>query len=221
LEVLASGDPPAFAVDAEHRIIFWNRGAERLLGRPAAQALGRRCHELLEGRDVFGNRYCFADCAPLKMLRRGEAVSGFELTFPAVAVTAKSASVTTLRIPGSRPETFCTVHILEPIDDARRARLLARAEPPATPIRLSLAPRASAGGPHALTEREREVLGWVAAGLQNKEVAQELGISLATVRNHVHNILEKLEVHSKLEAVSLAFRNGWTQPAAERSDRTA
>ena len=37
----------------------------------------------------------------------------------------------------------------------------------------------------------------------------ELGISVATTRNHVHNILEKLEVHSKLEAVSLAFREGW------------
>jgi len=32
---------------------------------------------------------------------------------------------------------------------------------------------------------------------------------VATVRNHVHNILEKLEVHSKLEATSLAFRQGW------------
>ena len=60
-----------------------------------------------------------------------------------------------------------------------------------------------------LTEREREILRLVAAGLQNKEIAQKLGISLATVRNHVHNILEKLEVHSRLEAVLLAFRQGW------------
>jgi hypothetical protein len=34
-------------------------------------------------------------------------------------------------------------------------------------------------------------------------------LSVATVRNHVHNILDKLGVHSKLEAVSLGFRNGW------------
>jgi RNA polymerase sigma factor (sigma-70 family) len=60
-----------------------------------------------------------------------------------------------------------------------------------------------------LSEREREVMGLVAAGLQNKEIAQKLGISPATVRNHVQNILQKLEVHSKLEAVSLAFRQGW------------
>jgi DNA-binding NarL/FixJ family response regulator len=38
------------------------------------------------------------------------------------------------------------------------------------------------------------------------------------VRNHIHNTLEKLEVHSKLEAVSLAFRNGWVErePAARK-----
>jgi len=60
-----------------------------------------------------------------------------------------------------------------------------------------------------LTAREKQILESIARGLQNKEIAQELGISLATVRNHVHNILEKLDVHSKLEAVSLAFRRGW------------
>lgn len=71
--------------------------------------------------------------------------------------------------------------------------------------------------PHSappLTPRETEVLHHVAAGLQNKEVAQKLHLSLATVRNHVHSILTKLGVHSKLEAVSLSFRNGWI-PAAE------
>ena len=74
-----------------------------------------------------------------------------------------------------------------------------------------------------LTPRETEVLHHVAAGLQNKEVARNLGLSLATVRNHVHNILVKLGVHSKLEAVSLSFRNGWI-PEAEASsgaDQTA
>jgi DNA-binding NarL/FixJ family response regulator len=67
-----------------------------------------------------------------------------------------------------------------------------------------------------ITPRETEVLHLVAAGLQNKEVAQRLGLSLATVRNHVHNILVKLGVHSKLEAVSLSFRNGWI-PEGERT----
>ena len=67
-----------------------------------------------------------------------------------------------------------------------------------------------------LTRREIEVLHHVAAGLPNKEVARNLGLSLATVRNHVHNILVKLGVHSKLEAVSLSFRNGWIPSSRAR-----
>lgn len=74
-----------------------------------------------------------------------------------------------------------------------------------------------------LTPRETEVLHQVAAGLPNKEVARNLGLSLATVRNHVHNILVKLGVHSKLEAVSLSFRNGWipeAEPTATADQRS-
>ena len=61
----------------------------------------------------------------------------------------------------------------------------------------------------SLTFRENEIFGCVAAGLQNKQIARTLDISVATVKNHVHNLLGKIGVHSKLEAVSLAFRSGW------------
>lgn len=73
-----------------------------------------------------------------------------------------------------------------------------------------LAPPSAALPP--LTPRQADILRHVGAGLQNKEIAQRMGLSLCTVRNHVHHILEKLGVHSKLEAVSLAFRNGWIVP---------
>jgi DNA-binding NarL/FixJ family response regulator len=55
----------------------------------------------------------------------------------------------------------------------------------------------------------------MAEGLQNKEIAQRLEISVATVRNHVHNLLEKLGVHSKLEAISLAYRAGWVPRSSQ------
>jgi DNA-binding NarL/FixJ family response regulator len=66
-----------------------------------------------------------------------------------------------------------------------------------------------------LTKRENEVLLRMAAGLQNRDIARELGISLATARNHTHNILEKLDVHSRLQAVSLAFQQGWVKSARQ------
>ncbi|HEX6737523.1 MAG TPA: LuxR C-terminal-related transcriptional regulator [Vicinamibacteria bacterium] len=213
LDLLASGDPPAMASDNNHRIVFWNRGAERLLGRSAPEALGRHCYDVLGGRDVFGNRFCRADCAVMAMTRRHEAVHGFEIQVAPTGGAHTALNVTIVQIPGSRPDLFTVVHIFQQVDEAGRlARALAAAgatglQPPPVNLPPALRPAAAAGPP--LTEREKEILGWIAAGLQNKEIAAKLDISLATVRNHIHNILEKLAVHSKLEALSLAFRNGW------------
>ena len=57
-----------------------------------------------------------------------------------------------------------------------------------------------------LTDRELEVLNLVARGLNNREIAKQLFISENTVKNHVRNILEKLQLHSRMEAVMYAVR---------------
>ena len=57
-----------------------------------------------------------------------------------------------------------------------------------------------------LTVRELEVLRLVAQGLNNREIAKQLFISENTVKNHVRNILEKLQLHSRMEAVMYAVR---------------
>jgi DNA-binding CsgD family transcriptional regulator len=212
LATLAGSDSPALATDPAGRIVFWNRAAERLLSRTSAQSLGHRCYEVLAGRDVHGNRYCHENCAVMSIVRRGESVHGFELLVGPTARPEQAFHVTVLKVPGDRPADYRLVHLLEPIDRASR---LARAleglggRPDGEAPRFGRSDNAAASADPPLTDREREILGHVAAGLQNKEVAGKLGISVATVRNHVHNLLEKLEVHSKLEAASLAFRKGW------------
>jgi two-component system NarL family response regulator len=60
----------------------------------------------------------------------------------------------------------------------------------------------------ALTPREVEVLHLVARGMRNKEIAAELRISDETVQGHVKNILAKLSVHDRTEAVAVAIRRG-------------
>jgi two-component system NarL family response regulator len=57
-----------------------------------------------------------------------------------------------------------------------------------------------------LTDREMEVLRLVARGLNNRDIAKELFISENTVKNHIRNILEKLQLHSRMEAVVYAVR---------------
>ncbi len=59
-----------------------------------------------------------------------------------------------------------------------------------------------------LTEREREILQLLAEGMRNDDIASKLFISPQTVQTHVRNILGKLRVHSKLEAVSFAVKHG-------------
>jgi two-component system nitrate/nitrite response regulator NarL len=63
-------------------------------------------------------------------------------------------------------------------------------------------PEVSAG-PGRLTARERQILGLIDDGLSNKEIARRLSIEVRTVKNHVHNLLEKLRVHRRGEAAAL------------------
>ncbi len=67
---------------------------------------------------------------------------------------------------------------------------------------------ASASRDVRLTPRETEILLLVAEGLQNKEIAHRLEITLPTVKNHVHKLLEKLQASRRREAIQRAWENG-------------
>jgi len=62
-----------------------------------------------------------------------------------------------------------------------------------------------------MTKREREITSLIAEGLSNKEIAQRLNIATYTVKSHVHNILEKLALHSRLQIAAHAHKAGAPQ----------
>lgn len=70
----------------------------------------------------------------------------------------------------------------------------------------------------ALTRREAEVLGLLARGFRQSEIAAELVISPRTVATHIQRVLTKLRVHSRAQAVALAHRDGLVDPLAGRAD---
>lgn len=72
---------------------------------------------------------------------------------------------------------------------------------------------------YSLTEREREVLACVMSGFNNTQIAQELVISLSTAKFHVSNIIKKLGVSNRAEAVALALREGLVAPIPLKKSR--
>jgi two-component system NarL family response regulator len=70
-----------------------------------------------------------------------------------------------------------------------------------------------------LTKREHEVVDLIARGLSNKEIAGELNIALHTVKSHVHNTLEKLALHSRLQLASFALTEGMVRTSTDKRSR--
>lgn len=108
----------------------------------------------------------------------------------------------------SEGRTFCASRLLEPMvaqfaDMVRNAQWRDRAQSV------------------NLTQREWEILALISDRLSNKQIAKRLSISLYTVKNHVHNILEKLDVESRYLAVDYVRQRRWlseSRPAANPHD---
>jgi len=96
-----------------------------------------------------------------------------------------------------------------PIAPAVASRLLEALRTGGIPVRDQPAPAASDS---ILTRREAEILQLVASGLSNKEIANELTITEGTVKNHVHNALEKLHLTNRVQAAAYAVRQGYANP---------
>jgi DNA-binding NarL/FixJ family response regulator len=137
---------------------------------------------------------------------RGRVLAASERTDPSVATDALFAGASGV-MPAVRDRSLVDVfrralegELVLPADDLSRVIDHIAGGPSAT------APAAQAIG--RLTSRERETLRMLAAGASTADVAEALGISPLTVQSHVKNILAKLGVHSKVEAVRLAWRHG-------------
>ena len=66
-----------------------------------------------------------------------------------------------------------------------------------------------------MTKRERDVIGLIADGMSNQQIARHLHLSIHTVKSHVRNILEKLELHSRLQVAAYAHKAGRPTPESE------
>jgi DNA-binding CsgD family transcriptional regulator len=178
----------SFAIDQRGLILSWNSGAEQLLGYPAREVLGKPCHEVICGSDIFGNRYCEEDCHLLKMAQKGEPVHCLQLDVVNAFDERVRLNVQSVVIPGSLAAEFTLLQI------------------------LTLHRSANAAVPkfaRKLSNREREVLDLLFSGADTEQIADSLRIAVATARTHIQNLLRRLHVHSRAQAVALAHRAGY------------
>jgi DNA-binding CsgD family transcriptional regulator len=175
---------------ANGSITAWNRGAEKLFSAPKGTVIGRRCHEVIAGRDTFGNDYCCAECASWRMSSSDRSVRPYRLSVIVGGGREVDLRITVLAVEGSRGLEL--IHILEPLA-CRGVRNVAGDD-------FECGDEWGGGRP-ALTRRELQVLRRLAAGNSTDDIASELHISPTTVRNQVSHCFDKLGVHSRVEAI--------------------
>lgn len=177
-------------MDRVGTIVAWNEAATQLLGY-RREILGRKCWQVLRGCDVYGNAYCGEHCALREQAFRGEPVHACTMYYTSAGGEQVHVRARALLLGPDRLAILLSpAGALEPVEMGAAAR------PPVDKNRS------------VLSARQREVLSLMAEGKSTAEISDLLGISAATVRNHVQGILARLKVHNRLQAVVLARRIG-------------
>lgn len=175
---------PLVVFDGAMRIVHVNPAAERLLGRPASEAIGQPCRTFLHARDERGTALCDPSCQHARYAREGWPVPSMRMTIR-TAEGPKRVSVDTIVVRNADGPLICRI-----LQEDRSS------------------PVGSARAQVDLTPRQQEVLELLAHGIGPRSVARRLGIAEPTVRNHIRAILVELRAHSQLEAVARARELG-------------
>ena len=208
LDRIARSGEAVFAIDSSDRIILWNKRCEEMLGKPARAVLGKRCYDVIGGRDDNGNVYCYRNCPVAHQARNmpKDPVHRFQLSMETGSGARKTVEVSLFAIPAYHPALSTVVHVLR--DGKSKSSALEQSLSREAQTREPLWPmETKAGQPVDLTGREKEILRCLAQGMPTAAIGKKLFISPVTVRNHIQNILHKLDVHTKLAAVVFAYQH--------------
>jgi len=212
LEALRDAADGAFVIDDELRILYWNKAAEAILGFDSDDVAGQFCYQLLHGYDEGGHLTCRARCQVARLALKSKPVPNHD-----IRVTTKQGdnrwlnmSVFTYRMGDTKGKKVI-VHLFHDLNHKEVDRrvlshlvdMVRRYQdiPDKSGIEME-------SHQEVLTPREREVLKLLASGHSTYAIAELLSISPNTVRNHVQRILQKLQVHSRLEAVTHTIEHG-------------
>ena len=211
LETTADG---AFIINENLEIVYWNRAAQEIVGFNQSEITRQLCYQVLQGRDEHRGLICRLRCRVAQTAFRGESVANYDVRVHTASGEVRwvNMSIFTYTENNNREENRFVVHLFRDIsqkkeDERFLQRVLEVAKryhdiPPESHAKAETSPPVE-----VLTPREREVLTVLAKGHGTQEIAQLLSISASTVRNHIQHILQKLQVHTRLEAVTYAIKH--------------
>ena len=197
----------AFTVTDQGEVCSWNRGAERLFGYGKAEVLQKNCQSLLQGRGALGVQVYDDHSSIRDYAAKHLEIPNFDLEVKIRSGRRMWVSVSTLIYENSRNHRRLIVHLAHDISERKRNEELLRKM---TNLSRQLASIPDVAGRlvpvSPLSEQEKEILQMFSVGKNSTEIARKLGITLQTLRNHLHHINQKLHTHNRLEAVTHAMQ---------------
>jgi len=196
-----------FVVTEHGEIRDWNKSAEQLFGYSAAEAKGKTCFDLLHGVGALGTKVCHQHCSVLDCIGKESTIPNFDLNVSTRDGRRLWVNVSTLIFHNQRTGGRLLVHLAHDITDQKKQdevflRVLALSKEMS-----GLGDRVSNKEPVSpLSSQEIEILKMFAAGTSSSKIAKRLGITVQTLRNHLHHINLKLRTHNRLEAVMHAMQ---------------
>lgn len=221
-DTLCNTEDGVYIVDSNKQLVRWNKGAERILKYSEGDVLNRSCFQVISGRSSEESPFCGRNCKIHASAMKGSPQNSFDLW-----TNSNNGEPVWLNVSIVAPPTLeepFVAHIFRDITWEKKAGLaldqflrdLGSHGMPVRGLQIEGTSGIAAVAGHpvpsrsytTLSSREIEVLTLLAEGLSTKSVAQKLNISHFTARNHIQNILVKLDLHSKAQAVSYAFKKG-------------
>lgn len=210
LKIVERCTTAAIATDAENRVVGLNDAAKELFGFNQTQVFGREFARVFQPRDVYGNPFLYDYSLIFQMLESGQPLRNFECNLLKSCGEYQRTAVSVIVILGPNAASYELVHILWPRDGRRKAdEAIAHLLAGNPRLEVAVLDTTMGNGDAAqavLTRRQTEILRLLANGSSGGDIAENLHLSPETVRNHIRNILARLGVHSRVEAVSVAYR---------------
>lgn len=197
----------ALSVTDRGEICSWNQAAEKLFGYSRAEALEKNCYNLLQGRGTLGTKVCGESCSIRDCAAKHIDIPNFDLEVRTRSGRRLWVSVSTLVYDNSRNHRQLIVHLMRDISARRRSEELLRKMTALSRQLIAIPDVIGHPAPVSpLSEQEKEILRMFSVGKNSTEIARKLGITLQTLRNHLHHINQKLHTHNRLEAVTHAIQ---------------